>query len=49
MFQGKFICHRNLNNSGNKRGKKKKCRFQCDKVSITMIIMVHDSVFYNYL
>ena len=29
---GKFICHRNLNNSGNKRGKKKKCRFQCDKV-----------------
>merc|ERR1711955_99171 len=28
---GYFICHRNLNNSGNKKGKKKKCRFHCDK------------------
>merc|ERR1712147_124439 len=28
---GYFVCHRNLNNSGNKKGKKKKCRFHCDK------------------
>ena len=31
MVQGYFVCHRNLNNSGNKKGKKKKCRFHCDK------------------
>merc|ERR1711908_16051 len=28
---GYFVCHRNLNASGNKKGKRKKCRFHCDK------------------
>ena len=31
IVQGYFVCHRNLNNSGNKKGKKKKCRFHCNK------------------